>query len=126
LIDLTAEEDDITEMAETLKDMDEVESVHFSSKEDELQELVEGMGEEGQAWALVEQDNPLNHAYVVKAKNPQDTETVATEIEQFDEVYKVVYGQEVVSQLFKFNNYARTIGIALIIGLVLTAVFLIS
>src|SRR5699024_4550401 len=76
--------------------------------------------------ALVEQDNPLNHAYVVKAKNPQDTEIVASEIEQFDEVYKVVYGQEVVSQLFKFNNYARTIGAALIIGLVLTAVFLIS
>jgi len=126
LIDLTAEEDDITEMADTLKEMEEVESVHFSSKEEELQELVQGMGEEGQAWALVEQDNPLNHAYVVKAKNPQDTEIVASEIEQFDEVYKVVYGQEVVSQLFKFNNYARTIGIALIVGLVLTAVFLIS
>src|SRR5699024_5883139 len=104
------------------EDMKEVESIHFSSKEDELEELVEGMGEEGQAWSLVEQDNPLNHAYVVKAKNPQETDKVASEIEQFDEVYKVVYGQEVVSQLFKFNNYARTIGAALIIGLVLTAV----
>ena len=43
-----------------------------------------------------------------------------------DNVYKVNYGKEVVSQLFKFNNYARTIGVALIAGLVLTAIFLIS
>lgn len=126
LIDLTADDDEIKEVSEELKNMSEIGKVRFSSKEDELEELVEGMGEEGQAWALVEQDNPLNHAYVTKAKNPQDTEKVALEIEKLDGVYKVIYGQEVVSQLFKFNNYARTIGIVMIVGLVLTAVFLIS
>lgn len=126
LIDLTVDDDEIKEIGETLKDMPEVDTVRFSSKKDELEELVEGMGEEGQAWELFEQDNPLNHAYVVKAKNPQDSGKVASQIEQLDGVYKVVYGQEVVSQLFKFNNYARAIGIALILGLVLTAVFLIS
>src|SRR5699024_6703724 len=50
----------------------------------------------------------------------------SAEIGQVDEAYKVVYGQEVGSQLFKFNNYARTSGAAVIIGLVLTADFLIS
>ncbi|MUV39072.1 Cell division protein [Lentibacillus sp. JNUCC-1] len=41
-------------------------------------------------------------------------------------VYKVNYGQDVVSTLFQFNKYARTIGIVLIGGLLLTAIFLIS
>src|SRR5699024_8955513 len=103
-----------------------VESVRFSSKDDELKELIDGMGEEGEAWSLFEQDNPLNHAYVVKAIEPQDTESIAKQIEQMDHVYKVNYGQEVVPKLFKFNNYARAIGLILIIGLVLTAIFLIS
>lgn len=125
LIDLTAE-DKVTELGEEIEALSGVGTVNFSTKDDELKSLVDSMGEQGEAWALYEQDNPLNHAYVIKAADPQQTETIAQEIETFDHVYKVVYGQEVVSNLFKFNNYARTIGLGLIIGLVLTAVFLIS
>lgn len=126
LIEVTADEPEIKELAEKIEEIPEVESVTFSSKEDELVGLIEGMGEEGQVWTMIEQDNPLNHAYVVKTTNPHDTEMVASKIEKMDYVYKVNYGQEVVPKLFKFNQYARTIGIALIIGLVLTAMFLIS
>ncbi|MBO1001556.1 permease-like cell division protein FtsX [Pseudogracilibacillus auburnensis] len=126
LIELTADEDEVKIVGEEIERIPGVNTVRFSSKDDELESLVEGMGEQGQAWALFEQDNPLNHAYVIKAKNPQDTEQIASKIEQLDNIYKVNYGQEVVPQLFKFNKYARTIGVALIVGLVLTAVFLIS
>ena len=126
LIDLTAEEEDIKQLGEEIESISGIDSVRFSSKDDELKQLIEGMGEQGEAWALYEQDNPLNHAYVAKAVDPQQTESIANEIEKLDYVYKVIFGQEVVEQLFKFNNYARTVGIALIIGLVLTAVFLIS
>lgn len=126
LIDLTAEDDDVTELGEQIEELPDVGLVRFSTKDDELEHLVDSMGEQGEAWALYEQDNPLNHAYVVKASDPQNTEKIATEVETFDHVYKVVYGQEVVSNLFKFNNYARAIGLVLIAGLVLTAVFLIS
>ena len=126
LIDLTAEDDEVTELGEQIEELAGVGPMRFSTKDDELEQLVESMGEQGEAWALYEQDNPLNHAYVLKASDPQDTEQIATEVESLDNVYKVVYGQEVVSNLFKFNNYARTIGLVLIAGLVLTAVFLIS
>src|SRR5699024_9702760 len=117
LLDLTVDEDDIQEISDELKSLSRVDSITFSSKEDELENLIEG---------LVEQENPLNHDYIVDAKDPQDTEPLANEIEDMDNVHEVVYGEEVVSQLFKFNNYARTIGLVLIAGLVLTAVFLIS
>src|SRR5699024_4569979 len=126
LIELTANEENIKSLAEQIEAIEEVNTVTFSSKDEELKNLIDGMGEEGEAWALFEQDNPLNHAYVIKAKNPHDTEAVADKVERMDHVYKVVYGQDVVPQLFKFNTYARNIGIALIAGLVLTAIFLIS
>src|SRR5690625_71171 len=126
LIELTADEDEIKQLGEEIEAIDGVDTVRFSSKDDELKELIEGMGEQGEAWTLFEQDNPLNHAYIVKAVEPQDTESIAMEIEKMDNVYKVNYGQEVVPKLFTFNNYARTIGLVLIIGLVLTAIFLIS
>lgn len=123
LIDLTAEEDEINSLGDELKKMDKVDSVEFSSKEDELDELVDSMGS---AWELFEQDNPLNHAYIVQAANPTDTKDVASKIDNFDYVDSVDYGEEVTKNLFSFNKYARAIGLALIIGLVLTAVFLIS
>src|SRR5699024_1098673 len=126
LIDLTADEQNIVELGEEIESIPEVEEVVFSSKDDELVELIQGMGDEGQVWAMIEEDNPLNHAYVIKTTEPQDTEMVALEIDEMDYVYKVNFGQEVIPKLFKFNQYARVIGIALIVGLVLTAMFLIS
>src|SRR5699024_7362635 len=51
---------------------------------------------------------------------------IAQTIEGLPHVYKVNYGKEVVPKLFAFNKYVRIIGIGLIVGLVLTAMFLIS
>ncbi|WP_156288332.1 permease-like cell division protein FtsX [Oceanobacillus salinisoli] len=126
LIDLTADEEDVQNLGEQIEQISGVDTVLFSSNDDELNKLIEGMGEEGEAWKLLEQDNPLNHAFIVRAENPQDTEAIANQIEKFNHVDKVVFGQDVVEQLFKFNNYARMIGLALIIALVFTAIFLIS
>lgn len=126
LIEVTADEDQIRELGEKIESIPGVASIEFSSKEEEFKKLIEDMGEQGKAWELYEQDNPLNHAYIVKAEVPQETESIAKQIEKFDNVYKVNYGQDVVPKLFTFNKYVRTIGIVLIVGLVLTAIFLIS
>lgn len=126
LIEVTADDEQIKELGEKIEAISGVESVEFSSKDEEFRNLIEDMGEQGKAWELYEQDNPLNHAYIVKAEVPQETEQIAKQIEKFENVYKVNYGQDVIPKLFKFNNYVRTIGIVLIIGLVLTAIFLIS
>lgn len=126
LIDPTSEEADITTLGGQIKEIDQVDTAVFSSKDDELDKFIKSLGEEGQSWELYEQDNPLNHIYVVQTKQPADTIDVATKIESFDNVEKVIYGKDVVQQLFKFNKYARNIGLVLIIGLVFTAIFLIS
>src|SRR5699024_4220732 len=79
LLDLTVDEEDIQEISDELKSLSRVDSITFSSKEDELENLIEGLGEQGEAWSLVDQENPLNHAYIVDAKDPQDTEPLANE-----------------------------------------------
>src|SRR5690625_1633459 len=96
LMELTADEEQVKELGEEIENITGIATMRFSSKDDELQGLVEGMGEDGEAWALFEQDNPLNHAFVVKAENPQDTEAIAAKIEKIDSIYKVIYGQDVV------------------------------
>lgn len=126
LIDLTAEEDEIVELGEEIEQIDGVAEVQFSSNDNELESLIESMGDEGQAWIMLEQDNPLNHVYIVEAAVPEETEAVADQISELDSVEDVLYGQEVVERLFQFTNYARAIGLVLIVALVFTAIFLIS
>jgi cell division transport system permease protein len=84
------------------------------------------MGEEGKAFRLIEQENPLNDVFIVKTKKPTDTMTVAKQIEKMEYASKVKYGQGHVEKLFKFINASRNVGLALIIGLLFTAMFLIS
>ncbi|MEC5422845.1 permease-like cell division protein FtsX [Virgibacillus sp. C22-A2] len=126
LLDITLNEDEITSLGSEIEQINGVESVVFSSKDDELSKLIDSMGEEGQSWQLFEQDNPLNHVFIVRTENPEDTMEVSSEIETINGVQEVNYGQGVVERLFEFNKYARNIGLALIIGLVFTAIFLIS
>ncbi|MGY0693542.1 permease-like cell division protein FtsX [Virgibacillus sp. FSP13] len=126
LIDLTANEDQIKQLGDKIQQIGDVDSVVFSSKDEQLEELIESMGKEGDSWQLFEQDNPLNHVYVVKTKDPLDTLDVANKIDDFDNVQEVNYGKDVVQRLFEFNKYARNIGLVLIVGLLFTAIFLIS
>ncbi|UOQ45743.1 permease-like cell division protein FtsX [Halobacillus salinarum] len=126
LVELTANDQEIDDLGDKLKDIPEVGTVDFSPKEEELNELIDSLGDQGKAFELFKQSNPLNDAYVVKPENPVDVIDIANKVEGFDHVYKVDYGEEIVQRLFQFNQYARNIGLALIIGLVFTAIFLIS
>jgi cell division transport system permease protein len=125
-IDLAATKADQDVLKKEISQIPEVESVKFSSKEQELNDLIKSMGDQGKAFKLFEQDNPLNDVFIVKTKNPTDTMKVAKKIEKFNYAEKVLYGQGKVENLFKFIKGAQNVGIVLIIGLFLTAVFLIS
>src|SRR5690625_5067202 len=126
LIDRSAEEQDIKKLGNQIEELTKVKTVRFACNDEELHSHTESMEDEGDAWLLFEQENPLNHSYIVRGKSPQETEDIAHKIAAYDHVYEINYGQDYVDNLFKFNNYARNIGLALIIGLVLTAIFLIS
>lgn len=126
LIDSTADKKQQSALEERIKAMPEVESIEFSPKEKELNQLINSFGEDGEIFKLYEQDNPLFDAFIVTAKKPEDTLLVAKTIEKFEHVNRVNYGQGEIEKLFKIIKTSRNVGLALIIGLLFTAIFLIS
>ena len=126
LIDATATPEQQKALETELKSMPEIKSVVFSSKDNELNQLVDSFGQQGEILKLYEQENPLNDAFLVKAEEPETTKQVAKKIEKLESVHLVNYGQNDVDKLFKIISISRNVGLVIIIGLLLTAVFLIS
>jgi cell division transport system permease protein len=125
-IDVAANDTDQQALKQKIEHIPEVKSIVYSSKETELNNMIKSMGEEGKAFKLIEQENPLNDVFIIKTKKPTDTMMVAKQIEKFEYASKVKYGQGHVEKLFKFLGASRNVGLALIIGLLFTAMFLIS
>ncbi|EKN71380.1 hypothetical protein BABA_01820 [Neobacillus bataviensis LMG 21833] len=125
-IDVAANQEEQQSLKGEIEKIPEVKSVKFSPKQKELDNLVDSLGEDGKAFKLFEQDNPLNDVFVVKTKKPTDTMVVSKKLEKLNYVAKVKYGQGKVEKLFKFINASRNVGVVLIIGLFFTAIFLIS
>jgi cell division transport system permease protein len=126
LVETTADENQKKALEQQINELEGVESVSYSSKENELNELIESFGEDGEVLKLYEQDNPLNDAFIVKARNPESTGDVAKAIQKLEFVYDVNYGQAQTEKLFQIISIARNVGLVLIIGLLFTAIFLIS
>lgn len=125
-IDVAAGKDQQEVLRKQIDAIPQVASVKFSPKDKELDNLVESFGEEGEAFKLFEQDNPLSDVFIVKTKVPADTIKVAKKIEKMQYAAKVKYGQGTVEKIFQVTDTSRNVGIILIIGLLFTAMFLIS
>lgn len=119
------EADDVSKKSieKSINDLPEVESAVYSTKEQELADLVLDFGNE---LSLFEQSNPLFDVFYVKASNPQNTGSVATEIAKIENIEKVEYGKGKIEKLFNFLNAGRNVGLILILALLFTAMFLIS
>lgn len=125
-IDVAATAADQNKLKAQIDAIPEVSEITFSPKEQELESLIESFGEEGSAFEMFEQNNPLNDVFVIKTEKPTDVIAVAKKIEAFQYVGKVLYGKDQVEKLFNIFKIARNIGLGLIIGLLFTAMFLIS
>ncbi|MEQ2527473.1 permease-like cell division protein FtsX [Bacillaceae bacterium CLA-AA-H227] len=125
-VDIAATEEDQQALKSKIQQIADVDTVEYSSKEAELDNLIASLGEEGEAFKLFEQDNPLYDVFIVKTKEPEQLEKVAKQIEEFEFASKVKYGQDDVNKLFSFIKTSRNVGLILIVGLLFTAMFLIS
>ncbi|MGE7999133.1 permease-like cell division protein FtsX [Lysinibacillus sp. NPDC093190] len=123
LIDETADKAAEKALMEKIKKLPDIAEMTYSTKENELTKLVKDFGDD---FKLFEQSNPLRNVIYVKASDPQQTATVAKKIDKFEYTYDVMYGEGKVEKLFNFLNISRNVGIVLILGLLFTAIFLIS
>lgn len=78
-IDLAAKAADREKLKSEIESLNAVNSVKFSSKQQELKELVKRMGDD---FKLFQQDNPLYDVFIVKTKQPTDTPKVAAQIQK--------------------------------------------
>lgn len=122
----TAEEANVERLGQNIEQIPGVDSVTFSSKENELENFRSQLGEDANAYGTVEADNPLHDRFIVKAKDPLETETVANSVSSLENVDRVTYGQDYIKKMFAFFNGIRIGGLVLIVGLTLMAMFLIS
>lgn len=125
-ISLNATEEEQEVLKNKISALSDVESVVHSSKDDELDRLIAGLGEEGEVYRLYEENNPLYDVFMVTVKDRTLTGKVANEIVNYPSVEKVDYGKLQVERLFSFIDKSRNIGLGIIVALLFTAMFLIS
>ncbi len=123
VVDPVANEEAVKKLKQQITSTEGVLEVVYSSKDQELSNLIESLGPE---LNLYKQSNPLGDAFFVKAKDPHQTAEIAKKISTYNNVDKFEYGEGKVEKLFKILNASRNVGLVLILALLFTAMFLIS
>lgn len=102
----------------------DVESVEFSSKEEEIEKLVAVMGEN---WRFFEGDaNPLYNIYIINTTSPDKVISVAKQVEKLSGVDSVEYGGANTEKIFKLASFVRLWGFVITGAVLFVAVLLIS
>lgn len=103
-------------------------SVTFSSKDEELDALIESWGEDGYLYEEFRgEENPLHMAFLVQAVDGTYVERIANTINQTIEgVYRVSYGGPATVSLLRIVEAVRNVGYLFSVALGLLAVFLIA
>lgn len=125
-LDVLATKENVQQVEENIKAIPKVASVTFIPKDEGLKQFKESLGEKAYLFEGLEKDNPLPDAFVVKTTQPQDTSAVAAQIKKLEFVNNLNYGEGTVEKLFAVTGAVRNVGIAFIIGLGFTAMFLIA
>lgn len=104
------------------RSLDEVRFVH---RDEALKRLKEQMGDlvEGYEGAA---DNPLRDSYELHTSRPEMVGAVAEELKGYPAVAELYYGEATVEKLFTATRAVQMVGLGLMIGLAITAVFLIA
>ena len=115
----------IEELGQKILGHREVDRVEYVSSEEHMGRLQQQLGGmlEGYDSAL---DNPLLASFEVRTEDPEAVVRLADEFETYPGVSAVFYGQGYVENLFEVTRVIQVIGLALMAGLAITAVFLIS
>ncbi|MDF2962066.1 MAG: cell division protein FtsX [Paenibacillus sp.] len=133
-LEVNTPKDQVPLLQNQIASFPQVAKVTFVSKEEGLVYLREKLGESGRQ--LLEgfdgENNPLNDSFTVEVTEPREVASVAEKISALNTsnpakpIYRVSYGQGTVETMFKVTQIVRNIGLILVAGLALTAMFLIA
>lgn len=133
-LEVNTPDDQINLLQSEIAAIPQVNKVTFVSKEEGLVFLREKLGESGNQ--LLEgfegENNPLNDSFTIEVAEPRQVAEVAQQINSLNTdkpekpIQRVSYGQGTVETMFKITSIVRNIGLAIVAGLALTAMFLIA
>ncbi|WP_100487192.1 permease-like cell division protein FtsX [Sporolactobacillus pectinivorans] len=125
-VDQSATKADQDQLANSLRQVKNVQSVQYESKTQGLNDLMKSLGSDKSTFEDLKNQNPLPNAFILKTKQPQQTVSVAAQVKSLPHVSDVRYGKGTVEKMFRIVNIARNVGIVLILGLLFTSIFLIA
>ncbi|GFN32632.1 cell division protein FtsX [Paenibacillus curdlanolyticus] len=133
-LQLNADKATIERLNNDIGNMVDVKTITFVSKDEGLELLRKNLGEDGDYLleGFDKSNNPLPDSFTVEVFEPKTIADVANQIKAINKsdttkpIMNVKYGQGTVEKLFKVTDIVRTIGMVLVIGLSVTAMFLIS
>ncbi len=112
------------DLEEQLNAIPNVESVSYTSQDEELERIKNTFGD---VWGLFEQDNPLLDVFIVSATEPQYVRQITEDAEKITAyVDKASYGEDLSDRIFNIAQNVRTWGLVGSLLLLLVAMFLIS
>lgn len=129
MIDYASEaQENIDRIGLSISNIQGVEEVKFSSKEDEFQYYIDSFEDENER-AIFEsyrEENPMHHAYYVKVMSGQDLQSIAEQIRQIEGVFEINYGGDSAVLLVDALDSVRNGGFVIVVALSLLAIFLIQ
>lgn len=124
-IDEQSDEAELDQLERMLLSHGLLDEVRYVSSEEHMDRLRRQLGGVLEGYDA-EQDNPLLASYEVKTLFPESVVPLAQEFETYPAVSTVFYGQGYVENLFAVTGVIQMVGLGLMTGLSITAVFLIS
>jgi cell division transport system permease protein len=124
-IDDQADRDTVNALKEELQNNSGVLEARYVSSEEHMNRLRQQLGRALEGYDT-DLDNPLLASYEVKVVVPESVVELAGEFERYPGVAEVFYGQGYVEKLFSVTRVLQLIGLALMVGLSVTAVFLVA
>lgn len=132
-----AQQSDIDSLMNSIKGIEGVASVSFTTKDQALENFRNSMTSNPDVLDQLDGTNPLPASIDVELSDPQMVEQVAAQIEANSTFRSICdepdnpadslkYGQQTVDKLFSLTNYVRYIGIALIVLLTFIALVFIN
>lgn len=122
-----ATEEDITNIRNTIGNMDNIDSLVYESKK----QVADSWKESSEMFEAIidswdENENPLADTFSVKVKDIEKIGKTAKEIKKIDKVGIVRYGEGIVEQLLSVLSVIEKFLIGIVLALVLVTVFLVS
>lgn len=123
-----ASKNDISEVETYIKNIPDVESYVFKSKEEIAEEMMEANETFRQILENLKEgeEHPLQDTFSVKANDIENIEPIANALKDNEKIETVKYGEGMVEQLIIVFKVVRNISVGVVVALIIVTAFLIS